>query len=112
MTDHWCFGTAFDGRASYSCSRHGKYEERGKWWCKTHLPSEVKARREARAEKWQADWHAERNRLDSAEAEAQRRASALTEQLGLTVSIQAATSFKGTVYGYNLVLPDQFVPLT
>ena len=32
---------------SLQCSRNGKYQENGKWYCKQHLPSEVKKRRAA-----------------------------------------------------------------
>jgi hypothetical protein len=34
---------------NYSCTRHGTVFEDGKWWCKQHSPSGVKAREEKSA---------------------------------------------------------------
>lgn len=42
-------GAVFGG----DCAREGKHREGGKWWCWQHCPSKVKARRDARRQKWQ-----------------------------------------------------------
>ncbi len=53
-----CEGETYDPSGwghHYRCSRNGKLEENGKWWCKQHAPSSVKARGEASAARWKAE---------------------------------------------------------
>ena len=40
------------------CAHEAKYEEDGKGWCGTHLPSRVKVKQEAATAKWNAEWAA------------------------------------------------------
>ena len=49
-----CSQRVFDGRHSHLCSHNGRYEEKGKYYCKYHLPSEIKKRENAREQKWKA----------------------------------------------------------
>ena len=39
----------------YRCSRKGKVQVDGKWYCKQHDPVEVKRREQAREEKWRKE---------------------------------------------------------
>lgn len=45
---HPCSGEVWRKFSNFRCSRPGTLEEGGKWWCKTHAPSLVKARNAAR----------------------------------------------------------------
>lgn len=69
--EHNCAGKVYGPGVfiPYECRHAGTVEEQGKWWCKQHAPSLVKARRKAREEAWQDKYAAER-------AEAQKRAEA------------------------------------
>lgn len=49
---------------SYTCGRAAKHEREGKWYCGTHDPVAVKARRDASAAKWQEQWEAMRLRRE------------------------------------------------
>lgn len=44
------------GFGTYKCSRTGSLYEDGKWWCGQHVPSKVKARREALHKKAEQKW--------------------------------------------------------
>lgn len=39
----------------HQCTRKGKFLEEGKWWCETHAPSYVKARRDIRTAFFEAE---------------------------------------------------------
>lgn len=45
-----------------SCSNRGKFKEKGKRYCGTHLPSKVKARRKERDRKFTEQWEAKQRR--------------------------------------------------
>lgn len=56
MSEHKCEekvyrGVGFRCRA-HPCGRNAKYEEAGRWYCKTHLPSEKTRRDAERSAKW------------------------------------------------------------
>jgi hypothetical protein len=56
------YGGSFHGR---SCAKTAKHEHEGKWYCGTHHPPAVKARRVARDRGWNEKWarqDAERDR--------------------------------------------------
>lgn len=40
----------------YPCSRKGKVQREGKWYCAIHDPEAVKTRDAERRNKWNADW--------------------------------------------------------
>jgi hypothetical protein len=41
--------------AHYPCGKTAKFQENGKWWCGTHAPSKVAAKRAVREAKWADD---------------------------------------------------------
>lgn len=41
--------------SSHNCGKNAKYEHEGKWYCGTHNPPVVAARRKARDDKWKQD---------------------------------------------------------
>ena len=43
------------GFHEYACTRRGVNYEQGKWWCKQHSPSVVKARQDAMQTKYRED---------------------------------------------------------
>jgi hypothetical protein len=51
---HRCSEEIYSGFSAHQCHRKGVTLEGGKWWCKQHAPSLVKARRDARDSEWQA----------------------------------------------------------
>lgn len=78
-TYHDCAGQVFGTYGDYPCSRRGALEEDGKWWCRTHAPSAVAARRA----KSQAKYTAERAEIDALSA----RADALGVRAGAQVGV-------------------------
>lgn len=60
MAEHKCAGKKYGayrdvaGRA-YPCSRQGTVERDGKWYCWQHDPERMKADKEKRHAKWQAE---------------------------------------------------------
>ena len=54
-----CAATVVNNWNRYPCSRNGVVEEDGKWWCRQHAPSAVKARREKASARYNAKWEAE-----------------------------------------------------
>ena len=87
METHRCTGRLWNDydMRGYQCSKSGKYEEEGKWWCGTHAPSKVKARHEKQAAKYDAESkEREANRLkvrNRIKAEAMREAAKAIEKL-------------------------------
>lgn len=61
MTEHKCVKVMWGGVAAVSCGRSGKYEHEGKWYCKQHHPPTLKAKDEARREKWRQEVEDRRN---------------------------------------------------
>ncbi len=65
-----CAGrTWHDRMGSFPCANKGKVKEEGKLWCRTHAPSLVAARRQARSAKWEAEWKESREHQAAAKAE-------------------------------------------
>lgn len=52
MTKAKCAGSIYEPRVGFHpCYHHGKVEEDGKFWCRIHLPSRAKARRDKQSDK-------------------------------------------------------------
>ena len=51
-TTQGCSKKVWSGYGQYDCSRAGKIEEGGKWYCATHAPSKVAARAAVRNAEW------------------------------------------------------------
>jgi hypothetical protein len=70
--------------AQYACGRTAQYEHLGKWYCKTHHPPTVWAKREARSAEWDKEFAARQLAIKEAQAakdEAARRAALYPELL-------------------------------
>ena len=80
---HNCCAT-YGSWGQYSCYKGAKFERDGKWFCGTHVPVVVKARREKNDAAWQIKYNAEKARTEeiwAKEAETQRRADLYPELL-------------------------------
>ncbi len=51
-----CARGLMDNYKSYQCRRKGSIEEDGHIWCKTHAPSNIKAKREKQEAQWNHEW--------------------------------------------------------
>ena len=51
-----CSAGVWQGWRSLSCSRKGKIERDGKWYCKQHDPVAIKARRDETDRKYREHW--------------------------------------------------------
>jgi uncharacterized Zn finger protein (UPF0148 family) len=69
------------GLSSWACDRKGKFERNGKWYCGTHDPERLKAKRD----RYQAAFDAE-----GVERQAMREAERKIEELGRGVPEIAA----------------------
>jgi len=71
VAEHRCSGKVSSGSGwgSHQCSRKASVEEGGKWWCKQHLPSAEKARRETSEARWKAQREADSLRIAAHEAQ-------------------------------------------
>lgn len=100
---HPCAGKVYDSSSihPYPCSKNGTYEETGKWWCHSHAPSKVAARRAARTAKWDAAW-ADRSK---GREESMARADRLSRYLGVRVHAQEQY-INGKFVGFLYVLRD------
>lgn len=83
-----CCEKVFDGMSirGHQCTRNGKVERNGNWYCGQHDPEAAKARREAQNAKWQAERAAEaekRRARDAEAAEQKRRAEMYPELLSV-----------------------------
>jgi len=69
--------------AQYACDRNAKYEHLGKWYCKTHHPPTVWAKREARSAEWNKEFAARQLAIKEAQAakDAAARRAALYPEL-------------------------------
>ena len=77
-TEHTCEKVIWSGFYKRRCSKKAKHEHEGHWYCKTHHPPTVRAKTDARTEKWKKEWAAKREQdaLEEAQrAEQQRRAT-------------------------------------
>lgn len=78
---------------SYRCDKGAKYEHEGDWYCKTHHPPTVKAKRDASYSKWVAERQAQRAEERAAEdaaAEQKRRAEAYDRLIAINAELQSA----------------------
>ena len=83
-TEHTCIGRVWGGFSPYSCGKKAKHEHEGKWYCKTHHPPTVQAKKEARIERREKQFAEQRERLAQKEAqraEQRRRADLYPELL-------------------------------
>jgi hypothetical protein len=81
---HKCCGRVLGGFGRRVCSKTAKYEHLGKWYCKTHHPPTVWAKREARSAEWNKEFAAKQLAIKEAQAakdEAARRADLYPELL-------------------------------
>jgi len=72
------------GFHSYQCSKSGKIERDGRWYCGTHDPVRIKEKREESARKWREMFRAQRSaseQREKDEAEQKRRADLFPELL-------------------------------
>ena len=85
MTEqHKCCRMVGSVFAQYACGRTAQYEHLGKWYCKTHHPPTVWAKREARSAEWDKEFAARQLAIKEAQAakdEAARRAALYPELL-------------------------------
>lgn len=67
---HRCATRVYAGSFSgHPCSKPGKVERGGKWYCGTHDPVRLHEKRAARAAKWDAEWAAKDAARDASKAE-------------------------------------------
>ena len=69
---------------SYQCSKSGKIERDGRWYCGTHDPVRIKEKREESTRKWSERFRAQRSaseQREKDEAEQKRRADLFPELL-------------------------------
>lgn len=89
--EHMCVGVIWDGKYRSTCRKNTKVERDGKWYCLTHDPERVKARRAEQDRKWTEKRDAQnaaRKEREAAEAEQKRRAD-LFDELVETLEIAA-----------------------
>jgi hypothetical protein len=94
-TEHTCNKRIWRGLGSHSCSKKAKYEHKGEWYCKTHHPPTVRAKTDARNERWEKQFAEQRERIAQQEAqraEQKRRADLYPELLEALKAILAAES--------------------
>jgi hypothetical protein len=86
-------GGSFRG---HPCVATAKYEHNGTWYCKTHHPPTVNAKRQARNAAWDAAWAAkvaEQAEKDAARKELERRAGLYDEMLAALRRAALALAF-------------------
>lgn len=79
-----CSERVFEGFHSHQCSKSGKIERDGKWYCGTHDPVRIKEKREERDRKWSEKFRAQRSareQREKDEAEQKRRSDLFPELL-------------------------------
>jgi len=72
-TPHTCSGQIFQGLRHHGCINKGKLEHNGKWYCGTHHPPTIEAKRKEKNEAYIARIHRENESY-------KQRIAALTEQ--------------------------------
>ena len=77
MEKHGCSERVWEDFHNYACSRSGKLNEDGKWWCKQHAPSTRAAKRAQSEAKWDA-----KRRADDAIS---KRCQRIAKELGVEV---------------------------
>ena len=80
MSSEKCSKMRMDGFHRVRCSRNGKVERGGKWYCKQHDPVAVEERRVVRQREWEAKWEADRE-ADRVAAERRAREKACAAAL-------------------------------
>lgn len=95
MTEKQCAETVWrslsNGSYFSDCEKRAKYEEDGKWWCGTHAPSKVAARR--------AKKRAEDEAESAAKNATERAARAAVEAYQAAVGVEFRISFYYRTYG-------------
>ena len=93
-----CCGSVSDhtGFHRYPCGKGASIDEGGKWYCRTHAPSLVKAKQEARHAKWDASAKARREGWAKEEAEAAELARRASHFEGLLAACEAALTIMPT----------------
>ena len=65
---HTCCKRVYSGSfTGHICGRGAKYENDGKWYCKTHDPVSVKEKNDIREAEWRAEREARQRNRDAAE---------------------------------------------
>lgn len=57
---HTCCGRKHGGLVGITCRHKAAYEYEGRWYCKTHHPPTMQAKRDARDAEWKAQFDARR----------------------------------------------------
>lgn len=65
MEKHTCEHQTYSRWTYHACGKTAKYEHDGKWYCGTHYPPNVEARREKKSQKWQQKWDYESSLRDA-----------------------------------------------
>ena len=89
-------GSSWSSR-SRQCSKNAKSQEDGKWYCGTHLPSAVRAKKDAMEARWDAKWYAERAvryKAEAAAAEQKRRADLYPELLAALMAMTDGCEYR------------------
>lgn len=88
-----CAKHVFGDYVSHQCTRRGVVEEDGAVWCRQHVPSAVKARREEASRKYQEEYD-HKVRLRTTETEVMRAALATTHLDDLERLLKATTAYR------------------
>jgi hypothetical protein len=86
-----------------------KFEEDGQWYCGTHAPSKVQARKVARREAEQAEWKRESEVRDNMRERSVAIAALLTERFGVEV-ISTPRYYSGRFSGNDLIVQAHKIP--
>ena len=89
---------------SYQCSKSGKIERDGRWYCGTHDPVRIKEKREERDRKWSEGFRAQREdseQRERDEAEQKRRADLFPELLDALESVMNSWRIICTAHGWD-----------
>ncbi len=96
----YCQGRVWNGWSHASCLNGASMEHEGKYYCKTHHPPTVEAKRKARNEKWQADWDLQQTKSANEaarKAEIQRRAACFDDLLAALVDMVEIAESQGHI---------------
>jgi len=93
MNAHKCEADVWGTHRYTKCGKTAAHEHEGKWYCKTHHPPTVKAKREARNARWKAesdDKDSARATTHAALAEQKRRADCYPDLLAALIGLERA----------------------
>lgn len=62
-----CCAKIYSNYGNSSCQKNAKVERSGKHYCGIHDPERLKERREAKTEKWRAEWDAKKEAHNATE---------------------------------------------